>query len=318
MIQPSAQHETTPAPRPKVSVIIPTYNGAAWLDRVLAMLQAQTWQPDEIVVVDSGSTDATLVILQKYAVCLLQIQKEQFDHGGTRSMAIQQAEGELLVFLTQDAIPADSQALARLLQPFLENGAVAATYGRQLPNTDAHAISAHLRLFNYPEQGSVRCLRDKDRYGFKTIFISNSFAAYRREALAEAGNFPTKLLFGEDTYTVAKLLDLGYCVQYVSDATVYHSHNYSPWQDVKRYFDIGVFHASAWNVLGQYGTPTGAGKRFLCSEVRYLLMQRAYLLILQSVVRNGLKMAAYTLGRRYTLLPRRLAKSLSMHPLWWN
>ena len=105
---------------------------------------------------------------------------------------------------------------------------------------------------------------------------------------------------------------------YVSGATVYHSHNYSPWQDFQRYFDIGVFHACTWNILGQFGTPTGAGTRFLRSEARYLLMRKAYLLIMQSLVRNGLKMAAYALGRRYTLLPRRLARSLSMHPLWWN
>ena len=314
----SVQNQTTPSSRPKVSIIIPTYNGAPWLDQVLAMLLAQTWRPDEILVVDSGSTDATLAIARHHAVRLLQIPQERFDHGGTRSMAIQQTAGELIVFLTQDAVPAGTEALALLLQPFIDNRLVAATYGRQLPNADAHPISAHLRLLNYPEQGAVRCLRDKERYGFKTIFISNSFAAYRREALAEAGYFPAKLLFGEDTYTVAKLLVLGYCVQYVSGATVYHSHNYSPWQDFQRYFDIGVFHACAWDVLGQFGTPTGAGRRFLGSEVRYLLKRKAYLLILQSVVRNGLKMAAYALGRRYTLLPRRLARSLSMHPLWWN
>lgn len=318
MTDQSAQSAANPATRPKVSVIIPTYNGAPWLDQVLSMLLAQTWPPDEILVVDSGSADATLTIVRNHAVRLLQIPQEQFDHGGTRSMAIQQTTGELLVFLTQDAVPAGTQVLALLLQPFVDNTLVAATYGRQLPNADAHPISAHLRLFNYPEQGSVRCLRDKERHGFKTIFISNSFAAYRRTALEEVGSFPAKLLFGEDTYTVAKLLDLGYCVQYVSSATVYHSHNYSPWQDFQRYFDIGVFHACAWDVLGQFGTPTGAGRRFLGSEVRYLLKRKAYLLILQSVVRNGLKMAAYSLGRRYTLLPRRLARSLSMHPLWWN
>lgn len=318
MINQSAQPEANPATRPKVSVIIPTYNGAPWLDQVLSKLLAQTWPPDEILVVDSGSTDATLTIVRNHAVRLLQIPQEQFDHGGTRSMAIQQVAGEIIVFLTQDAIPADDQSLVKLLQPFQENRAIAATYGRQLPNADAHPISAHLRLFNYPEQGSVRCLEDRERFGFKTIFISNSFAAYERKALEDVGFFPARLLFGEDTYTVAKLLDLGYCVQYVSGATVYHSHNYSPWQDFQRYFDIGVFHACAWDVLGQFGTPAGAGTRFLRSEARYLLKRKAYLLVVQSVVRNGLKMVAYALGRRHTLLPRRLARSLSMHPRWWN
>ena len=303
---------------PDVSVVIPTWNAACWLDQVLTMLKEQSLPPREIVIVDSGSTDATLAIVQRHGVRLLHIGKEQFDHGGTRSLAAQQTKGEIIAFLTQDAIPADRQALASLVAPFGDDPLLAACYGRQLPNTDANPFSAHLRLFNYPEQDSVRSLADRHFLGFKTIFISNSFAAYRREALEQVGFFPEKLLFGEDTLTVANLLNLGYRVRYVSQAKVFHSHNYTMWQDCRRYFDIGVFHACEKAVLSRFGGPGGAGKRFVRSEIFFLFRSKHYMLVPLSLVRNTLKLVAYNLGKQHARLPRGLARSLSMHPLWWD
>ena len=307
-----------PEGRFEVSVIIPTLNGAVWLDRLLTALIGQTLQPGEILVVDSGSTDATLEIVRRYGVRLIEIPREQFDHGGTRSLAVRGVRGDLVVFFTQDAIPADNEALARLVAPLAENAQLAAVYGRQLPNADANPFSTHLRLFNYPPEGNLRCRQDRDLFGFRTIFISKSFSAYRRTALEEVGLFPARLLFGEDTLTVAKLLDRGWCVEYVSKAVVYHSHNYTVWQDFKRYFDIGAFHALEWGLLSAYGAPTGAGKRFVRSEIAFLLARKQYMLIPQSLIRNGLKWVAYILGRRQSRLPRSLARAFSMHSRWWQ
>ena len=112
--------------RPTVSVIIPTLNGGRWLDDLLIRLREQTLQPDEILVVDSGSTDATLSIAASHGVHLLEIPPGSFDHGGTRSLAVRHVQGELLVFLTQDAIPADREALARLVRPLAEDALIAA------------------------------------------------------------------------------------------------------------------------------------------------------------------------------------------------
>ena len=107
------------------------------------------------------------------------------------------------------------------------NEKVAAAYGRQLPAEDATLFGEHLRLFNYPDKPQLRCRQDWELYGFKTVFISNSFAAWRRDLLADQGYFPEHLLFGEDTVALAKMLEKGYYVAYVSEATVHHSHNYS-------------------------------------------------------------------------------------------
>jgi len=302
---------------PSVSVIIPTWNGEQWLDSLLNKLEQQTLVPDEILVVDSGSSDATCAIARRHNVWLTEIAQKDFDHGGTRTMAATLAAGEILVFMTQDAIPASREALALLVRSF-QDDRVAAAYGRQLAASDATLFSEHLRLFNYPPRSEVRCWQDRRQWGFKTIFISNSFAAYRREVLAGHDFFQKRLLFGEDTLTVAKLLESGYCVAYVSEAAVYHSHNYTILQDFKRYFDIGVFHVDQAEQLMKFGGPGGAGRRYVRSEIGMLLARKKYYLLPQCVLRNLGKLLAYNLGKQYKILPRCWAERLSMNRSWWS
>ena len=304
--------------RPTVSVIIPTWNGEQWLEKLLTMLEQQTLVPDEIIVVDSGSQDGTCDLVCRHNVRLVEIAQQDFDHGGTRTMAAGLAAGEILVYMTQDAVPASRDALELLVQPFKEDEKIAATYGRQLPNRGATIFSEHLRLFNYPDQSEVRCLDDRSQFGFKTIFISNSFAAYRSDLLAAYGFFPRRLLFGEDTLTVAKLLENGYCVAYVSESCVYHSHNYSILQDIKRYFDIGVFHVDQGEQLMKFGGPGGAGRRYVRSEIAILAARKKYYLLPQCFLRNLGKLLAYNLGKRYRMLPRCCAERLSMNRSWWS
>lgn len=281
-------------------------------------VQQQTWRPDEVLVIDSSSNDQSRGIARDFHATVVKIPTSTFDHGGTRSMATRMASGEFLVFLTQDAIPADKHALERLVRPLLADHSLAATYGRQLANPDASPSSEHLRLFNYPDQGYVRCWEDRKEHGFKTIFISNSFAAYRASRLAEVGYFPDNIIFGEDTCTLAKLLEKGHRVRYVHDACVVHSHNYTISQDFRRYFDIGVLHSLQPDLVENFGAPTGAGKRYVLSEIFFLFHRKKYILVPQSLVRNVLKFVAYGIGRRYTLLPRSMARRLSMHHRWWK
>lgn len=304
--------------RESISVIIPTYNGASWLDSLLSSLFKQTRPPGEVILVDSASTDSTREIAGRYPVRLMVISANQFDHGTTRTMAARQAKGDILVFMTQDAIPVDQYALDRLVSPLEKNAELAASYGRQVADADAQYFSEHLRLFNYPEQSNERGWDDRLTIGFKTIFISNSFAAYRKSHLAEVGFFPEKLIFGEDSCTLGRLLQKGYRVRYVADAKVYHSHNYSILQDFRRYFDIGVLHASQSGMVSHFGTPTGAGKRFVRSEISFLLKKKAYIFLPESFIRNGFKFFAYALGKRYRQLPLPLARWLSMHHRWWG
>ncbi len=302
---------------PSISVIIPTLNAEKWLDSLLSMLACQTILPSEILIIDSDSTDSTRRIARQYNARVKKISREQFDHGGTRTMAAAMTESDIIVYMTQDAIPVNEHVLERLVNSLWNNELVAAAYGRQLASADANFFSKYLRQVNYPESSYVRCWQDRHIFGFRTIFISNSFAAYRREVLAAHGFFAQRLLFGEDTLAVANLLENGYCVAYVSNACVYHSHNYSIVQDIRRYFDIGVFHSEHKDQLGRFGGPGNEGRKYVFSELATLMNNKRYSLIPESLLRNFGKFIAYYLGKRYRWLPRCCARNLSMNRDWW-
>jgi rhamnosyltransferase len=303
---------------PPISVIIPTRNGAATLGELLAVLARQTIQPDEILVVDSSSEDETVEIARHYGAQVTIIARESFDHGGTRTQLAEAARGELLLFLTQDAIPATRDALAQLVQPFAAHPEVAVSYGRQLPHRDATWSAAALRAFNYPPQSALRGFDDRQRYGLRTIFVSNSFAAYRKPALAEVGYFKNGLIFGEDTCTVGRLLQRGYRIAYVSEAGVYHSHNYSQAEEFRRSFDIGVLHATESWLLETYGHAEGIGFSMVRRQLTELGRDRRVGLMVDVVVRSALKLCGYRLGRSFRKIPARYVPSLSLHRTWWQ
>jgi rhamnosyltransferase len=275
-------------------------------------------QPDEILVGDSSSDDPTVEICQKAGATVRILKRDTFDHGGTRTELAKQAHGEILVFFTQDAILATRDALERLIAPLLHHAQVACAYGRQLPAKNANPIAAHLRLFNYPPESSMRNYADRHRYGLKTIFISNSFAAYKRDCLNEFDYFKNGLIFGEDTCTLGRILAAGYEVAYVADAAVYHSHNYSLSQELRRSFDIGVLHISEKWLLDTYGGAESVGIKYILSVFSMLLKEKKYFLMPDCLLRSALKMIGYNLGRSYKKLPASWRPFLSMHRLWWQ
>ena len=304
--------------RGRVAVLIPTRNGAATLRELLAALKCQTLQPDLILGVDSASEDGTPEIFREYGVSVTTIAREDFDHGGTRTAMAEAAQADILVFLTQDALLATRHSLEVLVNSLLAAPDIAAAYGRQLPNHDASLGAAHLRTFNYPPESAVRGFADRDRYGITTVFISNSFAAYRKQCLAEVGYFKFGLIFGEDTCTVGRLLLAGYRVAYAGDATVYHSHNYSLVQEFKRSFDIGVLHRTENWLLATYGQAEGRGLAYVRSGLSRLIAAGQYLQAGDFLLRVFLKLLGYTIGRRGTRLSQKICMRLSMNPGWWQ
>ena len=178
-------------------------------------------------------------------------------------------------------------------------------------------IETHARYFNYPTISKVRSLTDRERMGVKTIFISNSFAAYRRSALMAIGGFPQDVIFGEDTIAAAELVLNGWKIAYVAEAQVYHSHNYGWIEEFRRYFDIGVLHSRESWLLEEFGKAGDEGRRFVLSELKYLL--RGHVVFLPSaLVRTGLKLVGYRLGRVHRKLGLKWNRRLSMHRSFWK
>jgi len=300
-----------------VSLIIPTYNAQNYLASLLERIGSQSIGDCELIIIDSSSVDKTVEIAKQYTENVIVIPQGEFDHGGTRAKAAQIAKGEILVYMTQDALPCDNQTIENIVKVF-ENEKVGAAYGRQLSYEETNLFGKHLREFNYPAESYIREKNDKQTFGIKTVQLSNSFAAYRKDVLMRTGSFKDGLILGEDVYTGARILDAGYSLAYVAEARVYHSHSYTIWQEFKRYFDIGVFHRCESWILDEYGKAEGEGGRYVRSELKYLAVHHAYHLIPAFFMRNAMKYLGYKLGQNYTRLPHWLVKKLSMHHRWWD
>ncbi|MDR3762782.1 MAG: glycosyltransferase family 2 protein [Acidobacteriota bacterium] len=283
------------------SICVPTLNAAREWPAFSAALREQTAEPDMVLIIDSSSDDGTAELAEDDGYKVLRIARSDFRHGATRQIAVDQTRSDLLVFLTQDAVLASPHSIEHLLRAF-DDPAVAAAYGRQLPRAGAGAIEAHARLFNYPDESHVSSLEDVTQRGFKTIFISNSFAAYRVNLLRAAGGFPADVNFGEDTVVAALLVLSRLKIAYVAEAPVFHSHHYSWRDEYRRYRDIGALHTLHSWMLDRFGGASGEGMRFLLSQLRFLA-RSAPGQIPAALLSTVCKYAGYQVGRRRELPP---------------
>lgn len=299
----------------KTICIVPTYNGKADLERLLQSLSVQDAE-FTLLIVDSSSRDGTAELGKARADIFIGIPKEQFNHGGTRQMAVESVEGyDVAVFLTQDAYLATPDAISNILANF-RNPKVGAVCGRQLPHVDANAFGEHARLFNYPEQSRSVDLPSSGTYGIKAAFISNSFSAYRISALKEVGGFPSNVILCEDMFVAARMLQKGWLVNYDASSQCHHSHNYTVGEEFRRYFDLGVFHAQNPWIREQFGNAGGEGMKFVKSELKFVA-DREPLALLPCIVRNGAKFIGYRLGLMESSLSLDWKKKLSMHKGYW-
>lgn len=296
----------------RFGLIVPTLNaGSEWADWLDAF-NGQTCKPDKLIVIDSSSTDNTTDLAKNFGFTVEVIAREEFNHGGTRQHGLSFLDSvDVAVFLTQDAILSDVDSLCHILEPF-HDSRVAAVCGRQLPRKHAAPIESHARLYNYSSNAFSRSINDADKFGLKTAFISNSFAAYRIPSIIEEGGFPEDVIFGEDMYVAAKLLKAGYKIAYAADACVYHSHGYSLWQEIKRYFDMGVFHAREPWIRQELGGAEGEGAKFVISELKYV-SKHAFWRVPEVLVRTLLRYSGFRLGLIEKYLPIWLKSSLAMN-----
>lgn len=294
------------------SVIIPTFNpGEDWSEGINA-ISSQSVKPDEVLVIDSGSRDNSVATSVDAGYRVELIEQSLFNHGGTRQLAVNSLTGyDFVVFLTQDAILSDPDSIEHILFPF-DDHLVGAVCGRQLPRENAGHIERHARYSNYPATSYIRSIHDVPRFGIKTAFLSNSFAAYRVSALNEVDGFPGNVIFGEDMYVATKLLLSGYKIAYAADACVYHSHKYSIFQEMKRYFDMGVFHAREPWIRQELGGAEGEGIKFVISEFKYLL-KHAFWRIPEGLVRTVFRYVGFRLGLMENRLPIWLKRRLAMN-----
>jgi polysaccharide biosynthesis protein PslC len=293
-----------------VALIIPTWNAEKYIETLFKQIKRQSLQPQHILVIDSSSTDNTRTLLNQYPVRIHTIPQGQFDHGGTRQLATELVNADIYIFMTQDALPANDYTFKNLIQDLIADPMIGCVYGRQLPAANANPLSAHLRLFNYPEISVTKTYEDKQRFGIKTCFNSNSFAAYSKCALKNTGGFPAQLILGEDIYLAGKILLNQLKIRYSAEAQVYHSHNFNMVQEFKRYFSIGVFHQREKWIVETFNAPTREGIKYIYSEIRYLIKTKKIHWLPRACVSWMAKFIGYKLGRGEKYIPRRLKQRL--------
>lgn len=224
----------------RISVIIPTLNGAEYIVNLIDKFNSQTIRPDEIVVIDSESDDNTVELCRNYDnVRVIEILRKDFDHGGTRDMALRTCDSDFVLFTTQDAVPNNEFYIENLLKPFDDSG-VAIASGRQLARADAWPMEKLVREFNYPAVSHIRSKADLPQYGIKTYFFSDVCSAYRKDIYEQLGGFEIPVSTNEDMFFAAKAIENGYKVAYAAEAEVIHSHNFSLKEQYKRNAVIGA------------------------------------------------------------------------------
>ena len=245
------------------------------------------------------------------------MKKSEFDHGGTRAWAAELSDAEIMVFMTQDAVPADRNLIENLVKALEKEKMIAAAYARQLPNEMCSFVERYTRSFNYPEKSYVRTQRDLSLYGIKTFFCSNVCAAYKRDIYQKLGGFVRKAIFNEDMIYAGRLIQEGYAVAYAADAKVIHSHNYSCMQQFHRNFDLGVSQAEHPEIFA--GVPSeGEGIKLVKKTINYLIQKRKIWLIPGVILQSGCKYAGYLSGKNYRKLPRKMILWCTMNREYWK
>ncbi len=300
-----------------VDVIIPTYKPDEKLEKNLHMLRRQTVKPHRILLIN---TEESLFHSREFQKLpqgeIVHIKKSEFDHGGTRNQAAARCDGDIIVLLTQDAIPADVHLIERLLAPF-SDPQVAAAYGRQMADYKDNPVEAYTRLFNYPATSRVKSEKDLPVLGIKTFFCSDACAAYRKSVYDELGGFPLHTIFNEDMILASRLIESGKKIAYAADAKVWHWHNYTAWEQLKRNFDLAVSQSDFGGLLTTVKSES-EGISLVRNTLRYFMRKGRYDLIGHILVQSGAKYVGYLLGRHYHRIPRQLIIRISSNPSYWK
>lgn len=317
----------------KVDMIIPTYKPDDTFCLLLHRLQEQTFVVHRLILLN---TEEKLweAAKEKYPIeealgalgceCeIIHVKKEEFDHGGTRNLGAKSSDADVIVFMTQDAVPADAHLIERLTESFVADmqremaGAVAVAYARQLPNEDCGPVECYTRQFNYPEDGRKKTKADLNELGIKTYFCSDVCAAYRRDIFEALGRFETPAIFNEDMFFAARAIEAGYAVEYVAKARVIHSHNYTVGQQFRRNFDLAVSQADHPWIFAQVSAES-EGMRLVKSTVRHLCAIGKPWLIWNLGWQCAGKYAGYFMGKRYRSLKRKQILKCTMSPDYWR
>jgi rhamnosyltransferase len=314
-----------------VTVAIPVLDGERLLPEVLAAVSAQRVdRPIELLVLDSGSHDASVGIARRAGANVARMAPAEFTHGGARNRMMELASGEHVAFLTQDASPIGSDWLARLLSGFSLADDVALVFGPYIARRDASiAIKRELRDFFAsfsPDGGPVvqRLGSAEEPKGSGYVrtpspltFFTDANGCVARWAWERVPY--RNVAYAEDQLLAAEMIEAGFAKVFEPEAAVMHSHHYRPAALFRRCFD-------EWRGLRQvYGhVESVAPKRVVrkivdetCADLSYARgigasRTRCAGIALESVAYHSVRLAGAVSGSRYDRIPAAWRTRLSL------
>ncbi len=300
-----------------VSVVIPVLNAAAHLPALVPALLAQAPRPPlEIILVDSGSTDATLRLAAGWPQVRV-VTVDRFSHGRARNLGARAARGEFIALLSQDALPRDPAWLAGLLAPLAADPRVAAAFSRQVPRPDANPMERYFLQSHFPAGAPIRMQQDAGAAVTfqKGLFFSNVSAVIRRSVLLEHP-FDEAIIMSEDQQFARDALAAGHAIVYQPDSVVVHSHNYSLRVAFQRYFD-SVYSLTEIFAGHDLQASAALGLRYVWGEFLYVARAAPWYLpyyALYTTAKAGGTFAAHHARR----MPLWLVRRCSLHKYHWD
>ena len=240
-----------------VSVVIPTTNAGPRFGEVLKALKAQEFHGViDITIVDSGSDDRTTELAEQYGARVIRINPGTFDHGLTRNLAIEHVSGDVVVLLTQHAIPGTCRMVRELVKA-LEDSVVAGVDGLRISHSDSEVLTRkemQETLTGGIEPSSVSAASYEALTPAQRYLLSNfdhSCAALRKSVWQE---FPFRQNnFAEDLDWGKRVLEAGWKIAYEPTAFVTDYHNRS---FIKEYERIYLYHRKLYSLFGLATFPT--------------------------------------------------------------
>lgn len=305
-----------------VDVVIPVYKPGKRFFNLIEQLEKQSLPVNKMIIMNTEQVYFDTLILgtnfyeRHPKVEVHHLTKKEFDHGKTRHEGIEKSNADVVVLMTDDAVPADENLIANLVAS-LDREKIAVAYARQLADKANGPLETYTRDFNYPKQSVDKSLEDIPTMGIKTFFCSNVCAAYDKKIYDELGGFIRHTIFNEDMIYAAKAVKAGYKIAYCANALVLHSHRFTGKQQFHRNFDLGVSQADHPEIFEGISSES-EGIRMIKKTISYLRKNHKCRYIPTLIYQSGCKYIGYQLGKHYQKLSRKLILKCTMNQEYWK